>query len=148
MRTATAETRRALKAAIGDGSQRAWARENGIPHGTVSDCLLGKSMLAHRENVLRAALGLPLIRRQMVELLEGQRIVTVSQPRMNKRRAATMPPELAAFADAKARAKGYRSWGAMEVYELQQEFSADAIYSTRTGRNGYNVCNETEEPIP
>lgn len=52
-------TRDALLAALCDKSQRAWAKEHGIPHGTVNDCILRKPMKLRRENMLRTALGLP-----------------------------------------------------------------------------------------
>lgn len=136
MRTATAETVRALRRAIGDGTQRAWAIANDVPPVDVSDCLRGKGMKAVRENRIRAALGLPPLRWQTIELMEGQRVVTVAKPRRHVRRASTMTPEQAALADELARERGYRSFGAMAVAELLANGDVDELYTGQERRNG------------
>lgn len=118
MRTATSDTRRALRAAIGDGPARSWATAHNVAPVDVSDCLNERPMSARRENRIRVALGLTLLRWQTVELLEGQRVVTCSKPVKTKRRASTMTPEEALQADKLAQSEGYRSFGQMAVDKL------------------------------
>lgn len=129
MRTATAETVRALRASIGNATHRAWSLTNGQRPVDVSDCLRARPMSAARENRLRLALNLPPLRWQVVELLDGQRIVTVAPPRNTVRRASTMTPDQARIADALARARGYRSFGAMAVAELLGDGRVDELYT-------------------
>ena len=135
MRTATPETRRALKAAVSGVPYSRWARANGLRPVDVSDCLRGAAMSARRENIIRAALGLPALRYQIVELAENERVVTRSRPRATVRRAATMSREQAAQADALARRRGYRSFGAMAVAELLLEHDVEALYTGLARRN-------------
>lgn len=144
MRVATPDTRRALAAAIGDGTRTAWARRNGVNLIDVSDCLRERPMSARRENRIRAALGLSPIRYELVEMAENQYIVTRTPPRTNKRRAATMTPELAEYADRIARENGYKSWGAMQVAELTRGIQLDLVYGRYTSRNGDGGISEQE----
>lgn len=143
-RTATNETRKALHAALpGYTSQRQWALAHDIAPVDVSDVLNGRPVSAKRENRLRAALGLSPLRWQVVELLDGQRVVTVTPPRENVRRAATMTREQAAIADRLAAARGYRSFGAMAVAELLREGSVDELYTASARRNGHgDTCDK------
>lgn len=113
MRTATAETVRALRRAIGDAPYSRWATANGLSKADVHQALNGRSMSATRENRIRAVLGLPPLRWQMVEIAENQRVVTVTKPRPKVRRAVALHPCEAAEWDAHARAAGYRSVGAL-----------------------------------
>lgn len=137
MRTATTDTRRALRAAIGEyASRRQWAIAHDIAPVDVSDCLNGRPVSARRENRLRAALGLAPLRWQVVELLEGQRVVTVTRPRQTVRRAATMTREQAAYADKLALERGYRSFGAMAISELLRGCRVDALYTASVNCNG------------
>lgn len=126
MRTATAETRRALCAALAEyESASAWARKNGARRVDTSDCLNDKPMSARRENRLRVALGLDPLRRQLVELAEGQRVVNVTPKRRNKRRAFTVTPDEAIRMDVGARKRGYRSAGAWAKALLLQNMLVD-----------------------
>ena len=128
MRTATADTRKRLRAARGKGTRAAWARAHDVRLIDVSDCLRERPMSARRENRLRAALGLPLIRHELVELAENQYIATHTPRRKKMRRAADMWPEEAAYADKEARDAGYTSWGAKQVAELRQRMALDLLY--------------------
>lgn len=145
MRTATPETRKALRAALGDyASRRQWALAHHIAPVDVSDVLNGRPVSARRENRLRAALGLAPLRWQVVELLEGQRVVTVTPPRAKVRRAATMTREQAAIADRLAAERGYTSFGAMAVSELLREGHVDALYTPSTRSNGHGHTSDKE----
>lgn len=150
MRTATPETRRALRAAVAEyASRRQWAIAHDIAPVDVSDCLNGRPVSAQRENRLRAALGLAPLRWQVVELLENQRVVTVTRPRDNVRRAATMTRELAAYADKLAAERGYRSFGAMAISELLRDGSVDALYTPSARRNGNgHTCEQDSYDRP
>lgn len=137
MRTATLETRKALRAALSAyTSRRQWAIAHDIAPVDVSDVLNGRPVSARRENKLRAALGLPPLRWQVVELLDGQRVVTVTPPRTKVRRAATMTREQAAIADRLAAERGYTSFGAMAIGELLRECHVDELYTPSTCSNG------------
>lgn len=137
MRTATDETRRELRRALAASpSRRAWALAHDVSPVDVSDCLNRRPMSAKRENRLRAAMGLPVIRFQTIDIADNQRVVTITPPRTNKRRAATMTPQQAAIADEMARRAGYRSWGAFAVGELLSGGSVDELYTGQNGRNG------------
>ncbi len=127
MRTATPETVRALRAAIETAAvpYSTWARAHGLSSATAHDALHDKPMSAKRENTIRAALELPPLRWQVVELLEGQKIVTSSKPPRNRRRAVTLTPEQAAEWDAIARANGYRSTGQMILAEFAPDGPLD-----------------------
>lgn len=128
MRTATAETVRALRKAIGSTGYGTWARSHGLPPATVTaigDALHGKPMSARRENTLRELVGLPALRWQTIELMEGQRVVTETPPRRKMRRAMTMEPDIAVKADAHARRMGYTSAGAFAAALLIQELPLD-----------------------
>lgn len=145
MRTATPDTRKALRAALtGYASQRQWAIAHDMAPVDVSDCLNGRPVSARRENRLRAALGLTPLRWQVVELLENQRVVTTTKPRDNVRRAATMTRELAAYADKLALDRGYRSFGAMAICELLLGGSVDALYTPSAQCNGNGHTCEPE----
>lgn len=120
MRTATNETRRKLATSLNGSTANAWATANDVHPVDVSDCRHNKPMSARRENRLRAALGLPPLRWQVVELLEGQRVVTIAPPRRTVRRAMSMTPERAASLDAEAQDRGYRSVGAWALAELSR----------------------------
>lgn len=126
MRTATAETRRVLIEVLASyDSASAWARAHGARRVDVSDCLRNKPMSARRENRLRAALGLDVLRVQLVELEEGQRVVTVTPPRCHKRRAVTVTVEEAEKLDAAAKRLGFRSVGAWVRAQLLQNMPVD-----------------------
>lgn len=126
MRTATAETHRALCEALASyDSASAWARAHGARRVDVSDCLNGKPMSARRENRLRIILGLAPLRWQLVELAENQRIVTITPPRYHKRRAVTVTVEEAAELDETARRLGFRSVGAWIKAQLLQNMLVD-----------------------
>ena len=140
MRTATTETVRALKRALrGHPSHRAFARTTGAQPGDISDCLHGKPMKAARENRLRAALGLAPLAYQTVELMDNQRVVSVTPPRPTRRRAATMTADEAIRADRIARTAGYRSWGAYAVATLLREDSVEPLYTGQAQRNPANT---------
>ena len=144
MRTATPETRKALRAALSAyTSRRQWAIAHDIAPVDVSDCLNGRAVSARRENRIRAALDLAPLRWQVVELLEGQRVVNVTRPRPTVRRAATMTREQAAIADKLALERGYRSFGAMAIGELLPECHVDELYTGYTphSRNG-DTCDK------
>lgn len=144
-RTATPETRRALRDAVAEyASRRQWAIAHDIAPVDVSDCLNGRPVSARRENRLRAALGLAPLRWQVVELLEGQRVVNVTRPRPTVRRAATMTTEQAAIADSMARARGYTSFGAMAVAELLRNSHVDELYTPSARRNGHGAIVEQD----
>lgn len=109
MRTATDQTRRALKAAIGDAPYSRWARENGLRPVDVHRVLAAKSMSIGAENVVRAVLGLDLICYRVVELADNQRVVTTTKTRQKVRPAPSIWPEKRDRWREFARANGYRS---------------------------------------
>ncbi len=129
MRTATVETRRALRTAIAScDSAAAWSKMHDVRRVDISDCLNDKPMSARRENRLRVALGLDPLRWQLVELAENQRVVTVTPPRHHKRRAITVSTEEAARLDETARQLGFRSVGAWVKAQLLQDGSVERLY--------------------
>jgi hypothetical protein len=82
MTTCDDSTRRALIEAIGDYSQASWAKRNCPPDmkqpsftALVNNVLLRKGVSEHRENLLRAILGLEPVARTPVILRSTERVV-------------------------------------------------------------------------
>ena len=109
MRTPALQTRTALNDAIATApSLRAWARAHGIAAGTVSNVRLGYPCKLDKENAIRAALGLPPLTVQLVELDSTQRVVR--KPGHGKRRPPRvdvyLTPEQMARLKERAKATG------------------------------------------
>lgn len=140
MRTATADTRKRLRAAIGKGTPYAWAIANGIKPGTVYDCLSKtQPVSARRENVIRRALDLPPIQYERVEIEPArQKVVTIQKPRPYLTRQLRLTPEGAAALDSFVNRLGYRSFNhwwhsqfCLDTYssELEATFTTRYVHS-------------------
>lgn len=118
MRTATRETRQALRAAIAASglSPYAWAKSVGVRHATVYDCLSATQPIREkRENTVRAALpGLtPLASEQVVINPHKQKIVNRQGPAPYVTRQLRLTPAEAAELDDFVTSTGYGSFSEM-----------------------------------
>lgn len=140
MRTATADTRNRLRAAIGSGTPYAWAIAHDVKPGTVYDCLSKtQPMSARRENIIRRALGLAAIQYERVEIEPArQKIVTIQKPRPYLTRQLRLTPEAASRLDSMVRRAGCRSFNqwwhrqfCLDTYlsELEATFTTRYVHS-------------------
>ena len=158
MRSATPETVRALRRAIGPTPYSRWAKDNGLLPVTVHSALNGRPMSAQRENTIRAALDMPLIRYETVQITDRQRIVTRTRPRPgHKRRSMWVDVDDVDWLDAEARRRGYRSVGEWALSALWREIEATRPPTRVTDITGdaasfltvdYTVCNSGNLPPP
>lgn len=146
MRTATAETRRALRRAIGGGTPYAWAIANGIKPGTVYDCLSStQPVSARRENVLRLALGLPPIQYERIEIEPSrQKIVAIQKPRPYRTRQLRLTPDAADALDSFVRRAGYRSFNHWWQSLSPLDTYSSELEATSTPRNGAGGTSQQE----
>lgn len=137
MRTATSETVRALRRAIGQMPYSRWAKDNGLLPVTVHSALNGRPMSAQRENTIRAALDMPLIQYQLVRALPGQYLVDETPKRHGYRRRSFWVAECEVNdLDIEARQRGYSCAGAWGYAAIQRERAA-----VRVPESDYTVCN-------
>ena len=137
MRTATSETVRAVRRAIGQMPYSRWAKERGLLPVTVRAALKHAPMSATRENTIRAALGLPLIQYQLVNALPGQYLVNETPKRFGYRRRSFWVAESEVNdLDIEARQRGYSCAGAWGLAAIQRERAA-----ARVPEFDYTVCN-------
>ena len=155
MRTATSETVRALRRAIGQMPYSRWAKDNGLLPVTVHSALNGRPMSAQRENTIRAALDMPLIRYETVQITDRQRIVTRTRPRPgHKRRSMWVDVDDVDWLDAEARRRGYRRVGDCALAAVLREATTilsihDIIGDTDLSlKFDYSVCNSGDLPSP
>lgn len=130
-RTATNETRRVLKRAIGSRLYSTWAREHGLPPITVFHALNNKPMSAMRENEVRFVLGLPLLPEEVriVRLTEQQRVVTRGRPVKYVSRQVRLSPDEAARLDRYVRDCGYPSFSAYFRNEVGRQMGVTARFN-------------------
>jgi hypothetical protein len=119
MRTATRETARALRRAIGAVRYSTWAKANGLLPITVMAVLSAIredmepiSISAKRENEVRKVLGLaPLpTESRTVRLNENQAVITRRGPAPYVTRQVRLTPEMAEELDGLLAKNGYKSF--------------------------------------
>lgn len=148
MRSATPETVRALRRAIGPTPYSRWARDHGLLPVTVHAALNGRPISATRENTIRTVLDLPPIRYETVQITDHQRIVTRTQPRPDhRRRSMWVDVDDVDWLDTEARRRGYRSVGQWALAAVLREATTtlsihDIIGDTELSlKFDYTVCN-------
>ena len=145
MRTATPDTRRALAAAIGNGTPYAWAIANGVKPGTVYDCLSKTQPIsARRENTIRALLGLPSIQWERREIEPArQKIVNIQGPRSYRTRQLRLTPQDAAELDHFVTTMGKRSFNQWWQSTRPLDTYSSELEATHTPRKGDNMSIDT-----
>lgn len=146
MRTATAETRRALRRAINGGTPYAWAIAHDIKPGTVYDCLsTTQPVSARRENVLRLALGLSLIQYERIEIEPSrQKVVSIHKQRPYRTRQLRLTPGAADALDSFVRRAGYRSFNHWWQSQSPLDTYSSELEATFTPRNGDGGISQQE----
>lgn len=152
MRTATNETRRALRAAIGDGHYSTWAKAHGLKPATIHGALHKLPMKARRENAIRDALGLPPILSERVVIdPDRQKIVNIQGPRDYKSEQIRLSLADDDVLKEIVRALGYRSLNQLWHSERVLEYLSSLLERGQEQCNGYktwNVSDGRKERIP
>ena len=118
MRTARQETVSALRRAIAKSgmAKSTWARSVGLPPVVASDALRGNGMSVKRENLIRAAVGLPSIVTETITVtIEPGRTYAAVRPipkgkRPYVSRQIRLTPDEAVEIDEMVRESGCRSF--------------------------------------